>query len=68
MWQFGNTYLQGYRSGSAVTYDWVNMPHGTANFGYTPRVTFQCTGFVSAHTQKLIDAQLAGEPVPEVEV
>lgn len=68
VWQFGNTYLQGYRSGSAVTYDWVNMPHGTANFGYTPRVTFQCTGFVSAHTQALIDAQLAGEPVPEVEV
>ena len=68
VWQFGNTYLQGYKSGSAVTYDWVNMPHGTANFGYTPRVTFQVTGFVSAHTQALIDAQLAGEPVPEIEV
>jgi len=55
VWQFGNSYYQGYRSGSAVTYDWCNMPHGAANFGYTPRVTLQVTGFISDKTQWLID-------------
>lgn len=68
VWQFGNNYYQGYKSGSAVTYDWVNMPHGTANFGYSPRVTFQLTGFVSKHTQELIDHSLNGGETIEVEV
>jgi hypothetical protein len=68
VWQFGNTYYQGYKSGEAVTYDWVNMPHGTANFGFSPRVTFQVTGFVSDHTQKLIDNALNGGETIEVEV
>lgn len=68
VWQFGNTYHQGYKSGSAVTYDWVNMPHGTANFGFKPRVTFQCTGFVSKFTQELIDNALNGGETLEIEV
>jgi len=68
VWQFGNTYQQGYKSGSAVTYDWVNMPHGTANFGFNPRVTFQLTGFVSKFTQELIDNSLNGGETIEVEV
>jgi hypothetical protein len=55
VWQFGNTYHQGYQAGTAVTYDWCNMPHGTANFGFLPRVTFQITGFVSEKTQWMID-------------
>ena len=68
VWQFGNTYHQGYKSGSCVTYDWCNMPHGTANFGYTPRVTFQITGFVGDKLQGLIDDALSGKPTIEVEV
>jgi hypothetical protein len=55
VWQFGNTYYQGYRAGECVTYDWCNMPHGTANFGYAPRITFQITGFVSDKTQWMMD-------------
>ena len=55
VWQFGNTYHQGYKAGTCITYDWCNMPHGTANFGYTPRVTFQFTGFVSDKVQHMID-------------
>ena len=55
VWQFGNTYYQGYKSGSCITYDWCNIPHGTANFSYTPRLTLQITGFVSEKTQWLID-------------
>lgn len=55
VWQFGNTYHQGYKAGTVTTYDWCNMPHGTANFGYTPRVTFQITGFVNEKCQWMID-------------
>ena len=55
VWQFGNTYYQGYKAGECITYDWCNMPHGTANFGYTPRVTFQFTGFINDNIQHMID-------------
>jgi hypothetical protein len=46
VWQMGNTYYQGYDAGECMVYDWCNMPHGTANFGYTPRITLQATGFM----------------------
>lgn len=46
VWQFGNTYYQGYDAGECVVYDWCNMPHATANMGYTPRITLQATGFI----------------------
>ena len=46
VWQFGNTYYQGYSAGECVVYDWCNMPHATANMGYTPRITLQATGFM----------------------
>jgi hypothetical protein len=55
VWQFGNKYFQGYTGGEAVTYDWCNMPHGTANFAYEPRFTFQITGFVGEKMQGWID-------------
>ena len=55
VWQFGNTYHQGYKAGTCITYDWCNMPHGTANFGFTPRVTFQFTGFIGDKVQHMID-------------
>jgi len=54
VWQFGNTYYHQYEAGECVVYDWCNMPHGTANFGYTPRFTLQITGFVSEKTEELI--------------
>ena len=60
VWQFGNYYHQGYKSGTVVTYDWCNVPHGTANFGFTPRLTFQITGFISDKTRDMI-----ADPDPE---
>ena len=52
VWQFGNTYYQGYDAGECVVYDWCNMPHAAANMGYTPRITLQATGFIN---DKFID-------------
>jgi len=53
-WQFGNTMYSGYHAGEAVCYDWCNMPHGTANFGYKPRFTLQITGFITDKTIELM--------------
>lgn len=46
VWQFGNSYYQGYSAGECVVYDWCNMPHAASNMGYTPRITLQATGFM----------------------
>ena len=43
-WNFGNYVWQNWRAGDAVTFDWQNVPHGTANAGQNPRVTLQVTG------------------------
>jgi hypothetical protein len=55
VWQFGNTYYQGYDAGECVVYDWCNMPHAAANMGYTPRITLQATGFMSEKFEWLLD-------------
>jgi hypothetical protein len=54
VWQFGNTYYQGYDAGECVVYDWCNMPHATANMGYTPRITLQATGFMNEDFEHLL--------------
>jgi len=51
-WEFGNYHWNQWRAGDVVTFDWVNMPHCTANSGYDPRVTFQLTGI---RTDKTMD-------------
>jgi len=43
-WSFGNFTWQNWRAGDCVTFDWLNVPHSTANAGLTPRVTLQVTG------------------------
>jgi hypothetical protein len=43
-WNFGNYTWQNWRAGDCVTFDWLNVPHSTANAGHTPRVTLQVTG------------------------
>jgi len=43
-WNFGNYTWQNWRAGDVVTFDWLNVPHGTANAGLSPRVTLQVTG------------------------
>lgn len=54
-WLFGSHYYSHYDAGEAITFDWCNGPHGTSNFGYSPRATLQMTGFISDKTKKLID-------------
>ena len=46
MLQFGNQLWMGYNAGECITFDWLHMPHGTANAGWSPRINLQATGFV----------------------
>jgi len=48
-WSFGNYTWQGWTAGECVTFDWINVPHSTANAGHTPRVTLQITGVEQLH-------------------
>jgi hypothetical protein len=54
VWQFGNSYYQGYDAGECVVYDWCNIPHAASNMGYSPRITLQATGFVNEHFNELM--------------
>lgn len=43
-WNFGNCTWQNWRRGDCATFDWLNVPHSTANAGHVPRATLQITG------------------------
>jgi hypothetical protein len=53
-WEYGNYHWNQWRAGSVTTFDWVNMPHCTANAGFNPRVTFQLTGIRTAKTEQFL--------------
>lgn len=53
-WGYGNYVHQGWRAGEVHTFDWVNVPHSTANAGHNPRVTLQVTGIKTPETDKFL--------------
>lgn len=53
-WEFGNYHWNQWAAGDVTTFDWVNMPHATANGGYNPRVTFQLTGIRTEKTEQFL--------------
>jgi len=57
-WEYGNHHWNQWRAGDVSTFDWVNIPHSTANAGHHPRVTFQLTGVKTDKTRQFL-AQLA---------
>lgn len=53
-WSFGNYSWTGWRAGDIVTFDWLNVPHATANAGHVPRATLQFTGIRTDNTLKFL--------------
>jgi hypothetical protein len=53
-WSYGNHTHQGWRAGDVTTFDWINVPHSTANAGHTPRVTLQVTGVATEGTRNFL--------------
>lgn len=54
-WEFGNYQYRGWRAGEAITFDWQNVPHCTANAGHHPRVTMQITGVRTSATERYLN-------------
>lgn len=53
-WSYGNHAHQGWSAGDVTTFDWINVPHATANAGHTARVTLQVTGVATDHTRDFL--------------
>lgn len=55
-WNFGNYQWWGWRAGDVVTFDWLNVPHATANAGHVPRATLQITGIRTEKTTQFLNS------------
>lgn len=53
-WNFGNHCWSSWSAGDVVTFDWLNVPHSTANAGHVPRATLQLTGIKTAVTEQFL--------------
>jgi len=53
-WQSGNYTHTKWRAGDIFTFDWMNLPHGTANASLFPRATLLLTGNATEQTHKFL--------------
>jgi len=53
-WSYGNYMWSGWKAGNASTFDWINVPHSTANAGHVPRATLQITGVKTKKTDEFL--------------
>jgi len=54
-WSYGNYMWSRWKAGSVTTFDWINVPHSTANAGHVPRATLQITGIKTDQTEQLLN-------------
>jgi hypothetical protein len=50
--QYGNFMHQFWKSGDIVSFDWMNLPHSSANAGLSPRVSLLTTGVITETTKQ----------------
>jgi len=55
-WNYGNYMWSHWHAGDVSTFDWLNVPHSTANAGHVPRVTLQITGIQTAQTVRFLES------------
>jgi len=55
-WNYGNYMWSGWRAGDVSTFDWINVPHSTANAGHVPRATLQVTGVITDQTLNFLSS------------
>ncbi len=53
-WEYGNYHWNHWRAGDVTTFDWINVPHCTANAGHHPRCTLQITGIRTNATEEFL--------------
>ena len=54
-WSYGNYMWSGWKAGDVSTFDWINVPHSTANAGHVPRATLQVTGIITNKTTAYLE-------------
>ena len=59
-WSYGNYMWSAWQAGDVSTFDWLNVPHSTANAGHVPRATLQITGIKTERTTQFL-ADLAAK-------
>lgn len=47
VWNFGNTSFTHWKKGECITWDWMHMPHGTANLCMHTRYSLHLTGYMT---------------------
>lgn len=55
-WSFGNYTWSRWRAGDIATFDWLNVPHCTANAGHTARATLQITGIRTVQSESFLQS------------
>jgi hypothetical protein len=55
-WSYGNYSWTAWRAGDVSTFDWINVPHATANAGHVPRATLQITGIKTTATDVFLNS------------
>lgn len=56
IFQLGNSNFSQWRAGDCITWEWMDMPHCTANMGWWDRPMLQITGYVTDRTRDIMSA------------
>jgi hypothetical protein len=56
-YQYGNLMYENWSAGEVHYFDWINVPHATANASNYPRYTLQVTGIRTDKTNKIIQSK-----------
>lgn len=51
--QMGTSFVQ-WKKGDLINFDWMNMPHSSANAGWEPRCMIQVTGVMTRKTEEVL--------------
>lgn len=52
VWNFGNASFTHWVRGECISWDWMHMPHGTANMCMKPRFSLHLTGYMTESSYK----------------
>jgi hypothetical protein len=61
-WHYGNYTHSHWQVGDVHTFDWMQVPHSTANAGLFPRLNLQITGLATENTERFLKTLKANSP------
>jgi hypothetical protein len=61
-WHYGNCMHSHWQVGDVHTFDWMQVPHSTANAGLVPRLSLQITGLATENTDSFLKILRSNSP------